>query len=139
MPGLIFGSMYWKAHQAHIALSKPMTNRIRVSACYRLHLPSTLIIIEFQVIDLGVKSCWCKAETCTTWQPGLARRRGRICYIFQQHGVCVLTTSRSGRRGTQLIIAAESAQATRAITEVFFSHSNISSQKVLQSNSYSKR
>ena len=81
-------------------------------------------------------------------------QRRRLCYLSQQHrvcvitikqscqsGVCVLTTSRSRRCGIQPITVADPAQPTSPITTAF-SYSNSSSQslsqKVLQSNSSSQ-
>ena len=75
MPGLTFGSMSCKAHQAHIALSESMTSIVQQSSSLGSRLSSHSLNLHYN----QPSSHW----PCIVLFGG--RQRKGICYLCQQH------------------------------------------------------
>ena len=110
MPGPMFGSMFSRAHQAHIALSEPMTSIVQQGSSLG-SCPTSLFLNPYYKRTFVSSSIWWEAVTnnlvdyfCEATSElnrplyfgghGLFRRR-RICYLSQQYRACVLTTKLS--------------------------------------------
>ena len=120
-----------KANQAHIALTEQMSCFVQLQAHVTLREPTSSIDLQGSSLSSCLtppslnphyKPTFESLTMCQVLSGGrqrqiissaarVARARGRgISSLFQQHCVCILTTSR--RRGIQPTIAADQAHST---------------------------
>ena len=123
----MFGSMSCKAHQAHIALSEPITSVVQQGSSLGLNSIPTPILIDLESIavwwetdkyPLGSRSLRSQRKESVT-SPSSVGSGSIPSDQAAESGVCVLITNRSRGRGIQPIKAADPAQPTRPITAAF--------------------